>query len=271
MAKNQIREYKILDLTEDREDLYCHCLEDWSDEMKEAGDRKKLWYEKMKDQGLGVKLAADDDGVVCGMIQYIPGELAPLEGDNFYYIYCTWVHGHKEGPGNRQGRGMGSALLRAAEEDARQRGALGLAAWGLSLPFWMKASWYKKHGYRVVQNDGIRKLLWKPFTPDAVAPRWLKPRPIKEVELPRGKVLLTSVVNGICPAMNICNERAKAVAAEWKDQVEFQEIDTSDPSVMAEWTMSDALFLNHKELSLGPPITRDKLNKMIEKAVKRIR
>lgn len=39
--------------------------------MKEAGDHKALWYEKMKDKGLRVKLAADGDKV-CGMIQYVP-------------------------------------------------------------------------------------------------------------------------------------------------------------------------------------------------------
>ena len=50
---------------------------------------------------------------------------------------------------------MGKALLRAAEEDARALGALGMAAWGISLPFWMKASWFRKHGYRKADRQGI--------------------------------------------------------------------------------------------------------------------
>jgi len=56
-----------------------------------------------------------------------------------------------------QGRGIGSALLEAAENDARELGAKGMAAWGLWLPFWMKASWFKKHGYKgplVVEPGG---------------------------------------------------------------------------------------------------------------------
>lgn len=52
------------------------CLEDWSDEMKEAGDHKELWYNKMKDKGLGVKIAVTEDDKVVGMIQYIPWGIA---------------------------------------------------------------------------------------------------------------------------------------------------------------------------------------------------
>jgi len=85
---------------------------------------------------------------------------------------CIWVHGHKQGRGNFQGHGMGSALLDAAEADARALGAKGLAAWGLWLPFWMKASWFKRHGYRKADRQGIAVLLWKPFTGDAQPPRW---------------------------------------------------------------------------------------------------
>ena len=96
-----------------------------------------------------------------------------MDGSGLYFIPCIWVHGHKQGRGNFQGRGMGSALLAAAEEDARALGAKGMAAWGLWLPFWMRASWFKKHGYRSVDRDGIASLVWKPFAADARPPRWL--------------------------------------------------------------------------------------------------
>ena len=66
---------KVIDLTKDYKQLYFVCLEDWSEEIKEAGGHKKAWYNKMKDEGLRVKLAVDDNGEVGGMIQYI---LSPL-------------------------------------------------------------------------------------------------------------------------------------------------------------------------------------------------
>ncbi len=48
---------QVIDLTEEHKSLYFACLEDWSEEITEAGNHKELWYGKMKDQGLQVKLA----------------------------------------------------------------------------------------------------------------------------------------------------------------------------------------------------------------------
>jgi len=36
--------------------------------MKEAGNHKECWYNKMSDKGLGVKLPLDDNGTVGGMV-----------------------------------------------------------------------------------------------------------------------------------------------------------------------------------------------------------
>ena len=132
---------RIVDLTDEHLDSYMVCLEDWSDEIKEAGDHKRCWYEHAKEQGFRVKLALDDEETVGGMIQYGPIEFSFAEGKDLYFVYCIWVHGYKKGRGNFQKQGMGKALLQAAEEDARQLGAKGMVAWGLSLPFWMRASW----------------------------------------------------------------------------------------------------------------------------------
>ena len=54
---------KIVDISPETENLYFCCLEEWSDEMKEAGDHKKEWYSKMKDKGLCVKLAVENENV----------------------------------------------------------------------------------------------------------------------------------------------------------------------------------------------------------------
>jgi hypothetical protein len=45
---------RIIDLNEQYEQLYFVCLEDWSDEIKEAGGHKANWYHKMKNKGLRV-------------------------------------------------------------------------------------------------------------------------------------------------------------------------------------------------------------------------
>jgi len=77
---------RIIDLSENHLPLYFCCLEDWSQEMKEAGSHKEKWYNDMKGKGLGVKLALDGEGQIGGMIQYVPIEYAPAEGQDLYSL-----------------------------------------------------------------------------------------------------------------------------------------------------------------------------------------
>jgi GNAT superfamily N-acetyltransferase len=260
---------KILDLAPEHYHIFLNCLEDWSEDMKEAGDKKDIWFKAMGKKGLRVKLAADDKGAIGGMIQYIPIEHSHVEGKGLYFINCIWVHGHKEGRGNFQGRGMGAALLKAAEDDARALGAKGIAAWGLSLPFWMKASWFKRRGYAKVDKDGIAVLLWKRFSDDAEPPRWIKLA--KKPAPAPGKVSVTSFVNGWCPAQNLVYERAKRACAEFSDAVVFTEIGTMDKAAVREWGLADALVIDGKFVQTGPPPSYEDIRKLVEKRVKKLR
>lgn len=260
---------RIVDLADEHVPLYCVCLEDWSEEMKESGTRKRDWYEAMRGRGLRVKLALDDTQAVGGMIQYVPIEESWASGRDLYFILCIWVHGYKAGRGDFRKRGMGKALLAAAEDDARALGAKGMAAWGIALPFWMKASWFRKHGYRVAHRDGMRHLLWKPFADDVEAPRWPKP-----AQTPRpvpGKVSVVSLVNGWCPSQNIACERARRAAADCGDRVEFSVIDTLDRATFAAWGMADALFIDGKPVRFGPPPRLETLRRRIAKRVRALR
>ena len=257
-----------MDLTDEYKELYFQCLEDWSEDIKEAGNHKACWYEKMKDKGLRVKLALDEKGEVGGMIQYIPVEYAPIEGTDLYFVNCIWVHGHKKGRGNFQKKGMGKALIQAAEEDVKKKGARGLAAWGLALPIWMKASWFKKQGYRKVDREGMQVLLWKSFMQDAIPPKWIRQK--KKPEKQKGKVVVTAFLNGWCSAQNIVFERAKRAAAELGDRVVFDEINTFNRDTFLEWGISDALFIDDKQMSTGPPPSYKKIKKCIAKKVKKI-
>ncbi|UCH63496.1 MAG: GNAT family N-acetyltransferase [Fidelibacterota bacterium] len=259
---------QIVDLTDNHKPLYFDCLEDWSEEVKEAGDHKATWYEKMKDKGLRIKLAVDDNGVVGGMIQYAPIEHTFVEGEDIYFIYCIWVHGHKEGRGNFQRKGMGKALLQAAETDIKDRGGKGIAAWGVSLPFWMKASWYRKQGYTKVDKQGIQVLLWKPLSDDAKPPRWVVGK--KKPESIPGKVAVAAFLNGWCTAQNMICERARRAATELGDQVEFRMINTFDRQVHSEWGITDALFIDSKPVRTGPPPSYKKIKRLIANRVKRL-
>ncbi|MFC2038609.1 GNAT family N-acetyltransferase [Chloroflexota bacterium] len=261
---------EVIDLNPENEKLFFLCLEDWSDEAKEAGDLRENWYGKMKDKGLRAKLALDDQGNVGGMIQYVPVEQSFVDGEDLYFVNCIWVHGNKEGRGNFQKQGMGQALIQAAEEDAKEIGVKGIAAWGIPLPFWMKASWFKKQGFTKVDQNGWfgEVLLWKPFTEDAKPPTLIKQR--KKPELIPGKVAVTAFVNGWCMAQNLAFERAKRAAAKFGSDVEFQVIDTFDRRNLLEWGISDGIFVDGKQVRTGPPPSYEKIRKIIEKRVKKL-
>jgi GNAT superfamily N-acetyltransferase len=262
---------KIVDLDITRQQSYFYCLEDWSPDIREAGLHKASWYSVMKEKGLRVKLAIDENkDAPVGMIQYAPIEQTHINGRNLYFIYCIWVHGYKQGVGNYQKQGIGAQLLTEAERDTRALEAKGIVAWGLSIPVWMKASWFKKHGYQKADKDGIALLMWKPFSNDAVAPHWVHQTKKHDFVNP-GKVTVTSFVNGWCPAQNLACERARRAAALFGDNVIFNEIHTLDKEVFSEWCISDALYIDNKQINTGPPPTLEKLTRAIGKRAKRIR
>jgi N-acetylglutamate synthase-like GNAT family acetyltransferase len=260
---------EVIDLPVEQEKAYFQCLEEWSEEIREAGDHKQKWYERMRGQGLRVKVAVDEQGTVGGMIQYVPIEKVAVQGRDLYYVHCIWVHGYPQGRGDFRKRGMGKALLAAAEEDVRRLGAKGLVVWGLSLPFFMRASWFRRQGYRRVDRDGMQELLWKPFSADAAPPRWIK-RKRKPAAEP-GRVTVTCFKNGWCPGQNLVYERARRAAAELGEPVVFREIDTFDRNVASEWGISDALFVDGRQIRTGPPPSYEKIKQAIAGRLRKLK
>lgn len=266
--KEAHRPIRVVDIGAEHQHSYFHCLEEEHPDMQDAGTLKACWFDKYKERGLRVKLALDDQGLPVGMIQYLPIEASHVEGEGLYMILCIWVHGHDLGKGNRQGHGMGKALLEAAEADAKARGARGMAAWGLWIPVWMKASWFKKQGYKKADRDGMALLMFKPFVKEAKAPRWMRPnKPLPSVQ---GKVTLVAFKNGWCPAQNINYERAKRAALQFGERVVFLEYDTTEPTVMTEWGISDGIFLDGKPLVWGPPKSYQDIVRAIQQRLKKL-
>lgn len=258
---------EIINITDEYVDTYCKCLEDWSDEMKESGTLKKEWYQKKQRQGLRVKLAKNEKNEIFGMIHYIPIERAPVSGKGLYYIYCIWVHGYKKGVGDNRGKGIGKQLLKAAEDDAKDLGANGIAAWGITLPFFMRSRWFKKSGYVRADKDGMTELVWKAFNENAEPPTLMKIQ--KRPEAGNDTVRVTCFRNGWCPGQNIACERMKRAATEYGDRIEYVEIDTDERNNLEEWGISDAIFINDKQIRTGPPPPYKKLQKLLKKRVER--
>ena len=259
---------EVIDLSEVTKMDYFTCLEEWSKEMKDGVCRKECWYNSMMEKGLRVKLARNDDGIVAGMIHYAPIEHSWIEGENLHFVYCIWVHGHKKGRGDLRKKGIGTALLKAAEEDTKSLKSDGLVVWGVIMPFYMRAGWFKKHGYRKVERKGISVLLWKPFSDEAVPPQWIIAK--RKPERVPGKVIVTALANGWCSGINGMLERAKLICNEFGDKVIYNEIDMGNPSSIREWGLSDGLFVDEKNIYKGPPLSYDKIRKIISKKVSKL-
>ncbi len=260
----------IVDLSPEHETLFACCLEDRLPEAREAGNLRSEWVRVMKERGLRAKLAVDERNVPVGMIQYVPASETLLgDAPGAYFIYCVWVVRYEDDRGNHQGKGIGTALLEAAEVDAQSLGATGMAAWGLAIPVWMRASWFRKHGYRRADRVGIATLMWKPFSPDAASPRFVRPR--KTPEKVPGQVTVTSFMQGHCRAANVAHERARRACAEIGSPVVYRVIDTKDMTVAREWGILDTLYIDDREVSVGPPPSYDKLRRRIEKQARRLR
>jgi hypothetical protein len=66
-------------------------------------------------------------------------------------------------------------------------------------------------------------------------------------------------------------EHAKRAAAEFEDKVVFREVDTFDRKAFLEWGISDALFIDGKEIRTGPPPSYEKVKNAILKKVKKLK
>ncbi len=94
----------------------------------------------------------------CAFIEYAPLETAwvPVEGENYYYIYCLWVQG------DPKGHGYGRQLMESCLADARASGRSGVCMLGAAKQkAWLSdQSFAKKFGFRTVDatEDGYELL-----------------------------------------------------------------------------------------------------------------
>ena len=108
-------------------------------------EAKRQWLsERLKEGHVFRKLNAKG----CCFIEYAPLEMAwvPINGDNFYYIYCLWVQGEFKG------KGYGKELMEYCIADAKEKGKSGICMLGAKKQKnWLSnQAFAKKYGFEVV-------------------------------------------------------------------------------------------------------------------------
>jgi GNAT superfamily N-acetyltransferase len=116
-------------------------------ENRERAETKKAWMRGRFEEGL-IFRRLDERGKV--FIEYMPVESVwkPVLGEGWLVIDCLWVSG------KFKGRGLAAALLASCVEDARKRGAAGVAVvtGERDMPFLTDPAFYLGAGFEVLDR-----------------------------------------------------------------------------------------------------------------------
>lgn len=112
-------------------------------------ERKRAWLrERIREGHVFRKLTGND----CAFIEYAPIETAwaPVEGEDYLYLYCLWVQGAP------RGQGVGKALMESCLQDARAKGKAGVCMLGAEKQkAWLSDQRFaEKFGFQTVDTAG---------------------------------------------------------------------------------------------------------------------
>lgn len=260
----------IVPLDDRLRDRYLRCFTPEGGDILAPGvPRKAAWYDRMKDQGLIVRVAVEPDGEVAGFIQAVPIEQVPwMDGQDALAILCLWVHGKRWGLQDHEKRGWGRRLVEAVEREARAQGRQGVAAWGLLVPGWLESRFFHHLGFRRVDRVGLSALMWHGWG-DTAAPHFVRrdgdPHPDRPRDVPDEHVHVTAHCGGWCTMYDAVCAKAERVAAR-HDDVDFHEVDSWDPEGFSAAHIADAVFIDGTDITAGPPPDEAAIDKAIAKA-----
>lgn len=179
-------------------------------------DAKKKWlFERIKEGHVFRKL--NEKAVV--FIEYAPLETAwvPINGSNYYYLYCLWV------TGEHKGKGYGKALMDYCLADAQKQNKSGVCMLGAKKQksFLADQSFAKRYGFELVDTaDYNYELLALSF--DGTKPKFapnIKTQAIENKEL-------TIYFDAQCPFVYQSIEMIKQHCETNSIPVSFNQVDT---------------------------------------------
>jgi len=244
-----------------------------SDEIDTCAEKKLAWLKKMLDKGLRVKVAFLE-GKPAGFLHMIPIEYSPLGpiGKGLMVLPCLYV------ADKWRGKGLGKALLQAAEEETLKQGKKALVTCGYYGDFWfMPASFFEKHGFSPIRRKRVVRegekdylsetvLLWKVFDETAEHPQFLNPRyEFKPID---GKVVVDLFSNIFCKEGEA--QRVREVVKEFGGKVVLNEYPAEDPTILSKYQLSRAIFINGKEIGWGYEAPKDGIRKAIQEALAKL-
>ena len=267
-----MKEIAVRDMQPDDEEVVGTCGHVKETEERTASCWRRIpWLREQYQNGLRVKVALID-GKSVGFLYVMPVEISPQGpvGRDLMVIQCLAGIGPA-------GQGVGRALMKAAEEEARrqeQKGIVLIAHYDDS--GFMPAYFFEKCGYsRIgeiaeVTDVGERlylsnkALLWKVFDDSAEPPGFRKQKYVfKPVT---GKVVIDLFTTLSCPTFDIEAQRVREVTGEFGDLVVLREYCVDDLKIRDEYGLRRGIFINGNMIGWGHEAPKDGVRAEIEKA-----
>lgn len=140
----------------------------YKDPRNPGYQRKLEWLGQRFKEGMRIKvLHSEDDGTV-GSIEYLPGEFAwrGVHAPGYMVIHCLFILKKAY-----KGKGYGTQLIEACEEDARERKMHGVAVVASKSTWMAKQQIFLKNGYELTEEAPPHfQLLVKRFNAAAPLP-----------------------------------------------------------------------------------------------------
>jgi hypothetical protein len=125
----------------------------------EGFEPKVRWLRDRFDEGLRYLLFRNQRGKPLAFLEYVPGEFAwrPVRAEGWLFVHCLWVYS----AGKKVG-GLGSRLVQACIEEARQVGAIGVAAFVRDGPWMAGKRVFEKNGFEVLDvREGFELVCYR--------------------------------------------------------------------------------------------------------------
>jgi GNAT superfamily N-acetyltransferase len=209
------------------------------------GVKEKEWW-RYHHSYLGLKTWVAYQGIEpVGHVECIPVEHAPrpVSGEALMVITCLHV------AERAQSHGVGSALLRTAEEYAFQREKGIAVITNKEQPF-MPLPFFEYQGYQPVEDRAMQTLVFKSFNGSpapALLPLGYQPIPVKD------KVSIVYFHCPQCPKSRWALKKLQKKAEKEKGRVLLQMFNTGDRADIEQLGIARGVYINGRSTERYPP------------------
>ncbi len=231
------------------------------DPGKGCYQHKFQWLKQRMAEGLKVKLLKTPADGFVGYIEYVPGEYAwrAVNAEGYLFIHCIYI-----GKKSCKGRGYGTLLIQACEQDAGKADMNGVAVVTRQGTWMADKELFLKNGFEEVeQAEPDFSLLMKKFKPSAPTPGFKGQWDKKRKKYGKGLTIITS---GQCPHnLKMVNDITGIAQEQYGIEPKIIEYKNCRQAQNAPWPYAVSGVLYNGKLVADHPISGTRFKAIMEK------